>query len=411
MFFSTLFTTVTALIAVSNAAPLRQKRSPQASAQALYFMTNNPEGNQVYTVKVGSNGTLSDGSVFSTGGLGGSIVNPGTTTPAQRDGLSSSHSVYVFNDTLLTLNAGSNTISMFNIDSTDPTQLTLVGEPTDVIGDFPVSIAYSSAINQVCIANTGARSGISCFGLTPAGLSGGNWLPYQLNQTTPATNALGMNKTITRALYTSIEFTEDQSTLIATVTSGDASSGYMIALPVEGGAVTNNYVKKYVDPSTAFFVAFTMPGTDIMFALDGRTGSYFLNQTIDEFAKEQGSNVEVPDSGATCWATLNPTSDTIFLSDASVNRFVEVSATDGSIINTYNATNPKPGMLDLVSSGFQTFGLSPGVQNFTLSITVLDASRGAGQARIMQDFEPANIGVDKTGQGMAAWPASGSGSQ
>ena len=32
---------------------------------------------------------------------------------------------------------------MFTINSFDPTHLTLVGEPADTLGEFPVSVAYS----------------------------------------------------------------------------------------------------------------------------------------------------------------------------------------------------------------------------------------------------------------------------
>lgn len=47
---------------------------------------------------------------------------------------------------LYAVNAGSNSITMFEIDEHDPTKLTMVGQPVDSMGDFPNSIALSSKL-------------------------------------------------------------------------------------------------------------------------------------------------------------------------------------------------------------------------------------------------------------------------
>lgn len=44
---------------------------------------------------------------------------------------------------LFTVNAGSNTVSMFAIDPESPRHLRLVGKPVDTLGEFPQSVAYS----------------------------------------------------------------------------------------------------------------------------------------------------------------------------------------------------------------------------------------------------------------------------
>ena len=46
---------------------------------------------------------------------------------------------------LATVNAGSNTVQLFDIDPLNPTQLTAVGEPVPSGGDFPVSVAIDNA--------------------------------------------------------------------------------------------------------------------------------------------------------------------------------------------------------------------------------------------------------------------------
>ena len=49
---------------------------------------------------------------------------------------------------LFTVNPGSNSVSMFTIDSFDPLHPTLVGKPADTLGEFPVSLAYSSSLSM-----------------------------------------------------------------------------------------------------------------------------------------------------------------------------------------------------------------------------------------------------------------------
>ncbi len=49
---------------------------------------------------------------------------------------------------LVAVNAGSNTLSLFKIDEQEPTKLMRVGEPVDTMGEFPVSVAASTVLNQ-----------------------------------------------------------------------------------------------------------------------------------------------------------------------------------------------------------------------------------------------------------------------
>lgn len=47
---------------------------------------------------------------------------------------------------LYAVNAGSNTVTQFAIDESDPLKLTMVGQPVDTMGDFPNSIGLSSRL-------------------------------------------------------------------------------------------------------------------------------------------------------------------------------------------------------------------------------------------------------------------------
>jgi len=50
---------------------------------------------------------------------------------------------------------------MFKIDPDNPAMLTMVGSPVRSGGEFPVSIAASTAKNMICVLNGGAENGVS----------------------------------------------------------------------------------------------------------------------------------------------------------------------------------------------------------------------------------------------------------
>ena len=50
---------------------------------------------------------------------------------------------------------GSNTLSVFKINPTNPSQITQIGTPVSSEGEFPVSLAINKDGNQVCALNGG----------------------------------------------------------------------------------------------------------------------------------------------------------------------------------------------------------------------------------------------------------------
>jgi hypothetical protein len=98
---------------------------------------------------------------------------------------------------LFTVNAGSNTISMFTIDKADPTKLKMVGKPVAVPGEFPNTIAASEKNKLVCVGMTGAVAGISC---APFDARNGigkmdNLRKFDIKQSTPPVGALSLRRT------------------------------------------------------------------------------------------------------------------------------------------------------------------------------------------------------------------------
>lgn len=66
----TLLANVFAATAVPAGHDLQRS---SVNAKAVYFMSNNRTGNQIYALPVNGSGLVSDGSVTSTGGVGASV--------------------------------------------------------------------------------------------------------------------------------------------------------------------------------------------------------------------------------------------------------------------------------------------------------------------------------------------------
>lgn len=136
------------------------------SNAAAYFLYNDPAGASIVSLKIGPDGKLEDDPMkTSTGGMG-SLQVESTGAPAMADTLGSQGSVCVkdnvsgrenhsaitvLTDTvqmLFTVNAGSDTVSMFLIDPQSPTTPKLVGSPMSTLGDFPISVDYSPELHK-----------------------------------------------------------------------------------------------------------------------------------------------------------------------------------------------------------------------------------------------------------------------
>lgn len=141
------------------------------TGKALYFSTNDATANSIVALPIFSDGSLGDGVAVSTGGKGMAGMNAmGVAGP---DPLFSQSAVTVGDDVsyipgvvvvvkgkrkveellietkfLFAVNAGSNTLSMFQINKHQPLDLKLVGTPQSTLGEFPMSVAYSSALKQ-----------------------------------------------------------------------------------------------------------------------------------------------------------------------------------------------------------------------------------------------------------------------
>ncbi|KAI8893303.1 hypothetical protein BC833DRAFT_303961, partial [Globomyces pollinis-pini] len=100
----------------------RQSRT-KSSTGAAYFMTNDPKGNSIVINRIQNDGKLAFSKTIQTQGNGAGGFDTNSNDTVGPDGLFSQDSVVVGNNFLFAANAGSNSISTFQINKNDPTKL------------------------------------------------------------------------------------------------------------------------------------------------------------------------------------------------------------------------------------------------------------------------------------------------
>lgn len=137
------------------------------------------------------------------------------------------------------VNAGSNTLTMFSFAASNPTSLTMVGKPVNTIGEFPVSVTYSSALKLACVINGGAVDGVACFKVSPTGLSTPEKAtrPLSIKNTTPPKLREGS------LLVGGVLFTADSKGLVLFVSGSYDREGWIGHYEVSGGTVQYRITK------------------------------------------------------------------------------------------------------------------------------------------------------------------------
>jgi len=389
------------------------KPTASPSARAVYFMTNKAE-NAIVALHVAPNGTIASvGSVANTDGMGGNLVSPTDLTPNGPDALGSQGSVQVsgnvsfwtvknrssktnpgFFQLLFAVNAGSSTLSMFEISDHDPTNLALVGRPAWTNGDFPVSVAVAPDLRLACVGNTGARSGVSCAHFDPrTGLSQFDELrPIPLGQSTPPT---GPAHGIAQVL-----FSEPDSTLI-TIVKGNGTvldTGFVATYQTDARSASVGYESRQISPTgtNLLFGTTTIPGTSKLLASNAGFGSFLLdlNDLDTPVAATNITNGKAP-----CWSTTSPATGTGFVDDVLVSQSVEVDLSTGAIVSAVDCGNNDQGMVDLKATGDKIYALSPGKGTLPAAVTVFDVSGGRGSQHSIQNYQVSF--ADKNAQGLA----------
>jgi hypothetical protein len=304
--------------------------------RAAYFLENNPAGNNLVSLHIAEDGSLSNPQRTSTGGYGSISLNS-SDLPFLVDSLGSQGSVTVVEDLLFTVNAGSNTISLFTIPPEDPYHPRLVGSPVDTLGQFPISVTYSAQIQKACVLNGGAVAGVACFSVNPDfGLQADGGLRELstpiIAETTPPHGPPGS--------AAQVLFIPDSSAVFATVkgTPGPpVKAGSILAWPVQNGQVSSSapVVSQFSNVVLDFGFLFTDSHT--IFMSDPSFGAALLHVNEDLTVKQEVHTI-IPGQQAICWTQYWPSGSTLYAIDAGLNQIWTLNAGSGALEGSINIT-------------------------------------------------------------------------
>jgi hypothetical protein len=362
------------------------------AGRAIYILTND-ESNSVVALPIGPDGKLSAGTITATDGAGSIALNS-DNQPATPDALVSQSALTIAGNAIFAVNAGSNTLSMLTISPSDPTKLTAVGKPVAIPGEFPNTVGASAKHGLVCVGATGAAAGVACSRFSPTrGLGPMDALrPYDLGQTTPP---VGPTNTVSQVF-----FSDDESALYVTV-KGDPptnKTGFFSTFPVvagsgcgkkKGGKASVSMTEKRSEPADTLvlFGSQPVPGTDDVFATDAGFGAAVLRVDPQTGAATTVGRGTVEGQIATCWVAISPATGTAFVTDFALNRLVEMSVADASVVSTLDLSpNGDAGLTDLRAAGNFVYALAPGNGSTQAAVTVVDVSGGSGAATEVQRF-------------------------
>ncbi|KAE9374242.1 hypothetical protein N431DRAFT_404788 [Stipitochalara longipes BDJ] len=373
--------------------------SSRDSSRAAYFLDNNPAGASIISLKIAEDGTLSNPVRTSTGGTGLLGLTAGTNGSAPAAGgadtLLTQDAVVVDGDYLFTVNAGSNTVSMFSIDKTDPSHPVLINTaPT--LGEFPSSVAYSSKLNTVCVINGGAVAGVTCFSVDHAkGLTAqGGLRPIALGQTTPPVGPPGT--------VSDIVFNPSETALFVSIKGAPPTPGSIYVYPAINGYVSTTPI---VSKPATLLVDFSLNflGTDSRAVITDPAYGASLVDISSTYTVTVSKQIVVTGEKAICWSTYSSRFNSIALLDGGASNVTFVDPASGAITGVAVLDHAGTGALD--SKLDRTFMY---ILRGAPAITVLgDMGLTHGKTpTVLQSFDLTSLGSRQGFQGMAIYPAS-----
>lgn len=256
----------------------------------------------------------------------------------------------------------------------------VIGEPQSSVAQFPTTLAASLEKGLVCVGNSGAISGVACASFSETGLSSFDALrSLDVGQTqTPPTGPVpGISDMF---------FSNDSSSLFVMVKGNPGKfTTYAAQFAVSDTSVATTANSKATPPNSAvLFGTAPIPGSSKVLASDAGFGALLLN--LDDLSADPIAIVNVTGQQASCWAEISSFTGTGFITDAGVDRLVEIDLSDGSIVQTYYPPTPFPGMTDIAISGTYLWALSAGNGTTAPSISTFDLSAGRGKARLTSTY-------------------------
>jgi len=303
---------------------------------AAYFITNDPAGNFVVSADIMADGSLIWRDAVLAGGQGAH----GKSTTVGPDALFSQGAVTtsINGRILATVNAGSNTVAVFSINSLRPSGLTMLGHPFSSQGQFPVSVAINHNGTSLCVLNGGEVSGVSCFIIDiELGLvTKPNTLrTLPLNQTTPATGPAGS--------ASQLVFSEDGTQLIASIKGAPPTPGYLAVWEVaKDGSLSQDHIAM-ASPAGGLspFSMTVIPGKNALLVTDPGVGFDIVDMSTGGNSSKS-SAVPIPGQSATGWSSYSNKTGNYYLTDINTSIVTEVNVDQdlkGTVVKQYQQQN------------------------------------------------------------------------
>ncbi|KAF8208222.1 hypothetical protein K438DRAFT_1713053 [Mycena galopus ATCC 62051] len=278
----------------------------------IYWMSNEPNGNFVFSANLDANGGMLFGDAVYAGG-NGAHMGPDTSTP---NPLQSQGSVKVINDKLVVVNAGSDTASVFQIDFQNPAFIRMIGQPISTQGNFPLIATSSTNTGNVCVLNAGQTNGVSCYtvdlrkGLVPIQNSVRS---LNLNLKTPPENP---DNTPSQIL-----FSDDGKRLFASVKRSQGNTGFVAVWTVnDDGSLSPNFEKNTPNGGANPASLTVVRGADALMNTDIGKGLNILDFG-NGGTQAQTQDIQIGGSIHTAWGEFSDATKNYYI----VNCFTNIS--------------------------------------------------------------------------------------
>ncbi|KAJ7147475.1 hypothetical protein C8R43DRAFT_531093 [Mycena crocata] len=376
-----------------SAAPTNQqnpicktdKNRPGLSAGGpggLYWMSNEPNGNFIFTANLDGDGKMLFGDAVYAGGRG-AHMGPDTSKP---NGLASQGSIKVIGDKLAVCNAGSDTVSLFQIDFQNPAFVRMIGQPVSTQGNFPVSATINTKNGNVCVVNGGKTNGVSCYtvdlrkGLVPIPDSVRS---LNLKLTTPPENA---DNTPSQIL-----FSDDGKRLFVSVKGSKDNAGFLAVWTVnDDGSLSQDFEKNTPNGGANPASLTSIRGADALLNTDIGNGINIFDFGKNGSAKaEKTQDLKIDGSIHTAWSEFSDATRNYYISDSDTAIYTELSVDPNTLevkgVNQYpqkKGSFPIDQEVALINGKDTTYLLSPG--SMTIEILSLVAP---GEAKQQDAFD------------------------
>ncbi|VDC03927.1 unnamed protein product [Peniophora sp. CBMAI 1063] len=408
---SALFSTV-ALCVLSFAAAdssIKEKRS-DAHSKTLYFITNDPRGNNVVAASVDHNGELTYAGATPAGGVGVHGLGGNGADATFSQGIVQVHQQ---KGLLATVNTANSTVALFTINANEPGKLKMLGKPVASGGTTPNSLVFNSAGDRLCVLNTGYENGIACFTVARDGLHAESDSVRHLgiNQTTPATGPFGT--------ASQIAYTRDEKNLVVAVKGAMGKPGFLAVWPLDTyGRPASRFTRVSTPSNTGHSFSYPFSLTpirdaDAFLSADFSVGFdvFDFSRGVDNISKSPRTvGVTIEGQMAACWSAYSSALDRYYVIDVGTAAITEVKIDEDlrpSVVSNFTAP-AKSGPVDslAVSIGGHNYLYTLLASDLQIATWRLDGAKSPVQKTFL-DFSQYGIPLSPNlAQGLAVYSGS-----